>query len=76
MNNKRRSEIRRARAMIIEAKEIIESCVSEEEDYRDAMPENMRDGEKAQRVDDDIENLGMAVESLEAADQSLEGIVE
>lgn len=46
MNKARRKELQRAEKLIEEAKEIIDSCRDEEEEYKENMPENMQYGEK------------------------------
>jgi hypothetical protein len=76
MNAKRRKEITKAQALIEEAKGILETCQSDEQEYYDNMPENMQSGEKGQNAENAAGALQSAVENLEEAvsncDTSLE----
>jgi chromosome segregation ATPase len=75
MNKQRRARLNEARKMIAElqnqidlAKDIIDECRAEEEEYKDNLPENMQDGEKGQAADDAIDHMQNAFDALENFD--------
>lgn len=68
MNNERRKEIDKARALLEEAKEILDQCASDERDYYDNMPENMQSGEKGQKAEE-------AADALEEASGEIDNIL-
>jgi hypothetical protein len=57
MNDVRRKEIRRALALIGEAKGILEVASTQEQDEFDNMPEDAQDGEDGQRAEDAVDAL-------------------
>jgi len=61
MNDVRRKEIRRALALIGEAKGILEVALTQEQDEFDNMPEDAQDGEDGQRAEDAVDALERAV---------------
>lgn len=67
MNAERRKQIDKARALLEEAKEILEVCQSDEQDYFDSMPENMQGGDKGQAAEAAADALGEAVNSCDEA---------
>lgn len=72
MNKQRRIEIARAVAMIEEAKEILENCSAEEQEYYDNMPESLQGGDKGQSAESNVSLLDEAAGLL--GDISLDGI--
>lgn len=68
MNNARRAEIRRAMALVAEAKDILETCASEEREYYDNMPEAIQAGDKGSRADQVATDFEGAASSLDEID--------
>lgn len=61
MNAERRKELEKARGMIEEAKNILETEASNEHEYYDNMPENMQCGDKGSKADEAANTLDEAV---------------
>lgn len=72
MNKNRRIEIARAVAMIEEAKEILENCSAEEQEYYDNMPESLQGGDKGQSAQSNVSLLDEVAGTLDNI--SLDGI--
>lgn len=67
MNNERRKQIAKVVETLQEAQSEITSIASDERDYYDNMPENMRDGDKGQRADEvasELENIDSSLQDL------------
>lgn len=67
MNDERRKELKKAAALIEEAKDIIESAASDERDYFDNMPESLQQsdrGTRAEEVADDLDEVASDLEGL------------
>jgi hypothetical protein len=60
MNDLRRKEIRRALALVGEAKGILEVALTQEQDEFDNIPEDAQDGEDGQRAEDAVDALERA----------------
>lgn len=71
MNKMRRKEIDKVISLIEEAKSMTEYIMSEEEDYRDNMPENLQGSMKYDAAEEAIDNMQDAIDSLEEAIDSL-----
>lgn len=54
----------------------MEDIQSEEEEYRDSIPENMQSGERYKRADEACDNLSDAVDNLEEVISSIEAAIE
>ena len=74
MNDARRKELDRAFGLIEEAKSIVDSVKSEEQDAFDNMPEGFQQGERGQAMEaaisamDDVESdLDNAISNIETA---------
>lgn len=72
MNKERRKQLAKAQELLEQAQGIIEDCLSEEEDYRDNMPENLQGSEKYDIADNACDNMDSALESIEEAISSVE----
>lgn len=75
MNNDRRSEIAAAfplladaLAKLAEARELIESARDEEQEYLDAMPDGLKNGDKGQTAEAAIQNLEEALDGIDQID--------
>jgi hypothetical protein len=64
MNKERRARLLKALDMIADAQAILEECKSEEEDYRDNMPENLQASQKYETADQAVNELDSAIDSL------------
>lgn len=67
MNKLRRKWIEKVVDALTESLGEIESIQSEEEEYRDNIPENLQESERYERADEACENLEAAYNSLEEA---------
>lgn len=76
MNNQRRREIRDIHNRITDAVETLRVVADEEENYRDAMPENLQGSEKYDRADEVVGILETACDDIETALGELEGAME
>lgn len=65
MNKMRRNALCEAIGYLNTAKSIIESAQSEEEDYRDNMPENLQESARYKVAEDACENMDDANSSLD-----------
>jgi hypothetical protein len=76
MNDVRRKEIRRALALIGEAKGILEVALTQEQDVFDNMPEDAQDGEDGQRAEDAVDALERATtccdEAITACEEAIQ----
>jgi hypothetical protein len=54
-----------AHAMIEDAKALLQDALDEEQEYLDAMPESLRDGDKGQTAQDAINVLELAIEAMD-----------
>lgn len=65
MNNVRRKNIQEAIKMLEDAKDILQECLEEEEEYRDNMPENLQGSEKYDKADEAVSNLELAIDTID-----------
>lgn len=72
MNNVRREELQRAYALLEEAKDIISFCCDEEQDAFDNMPEGFQQGERGEKMENNICCLENAVGNVETAMDEIE----
>ena len=76
MNKPRRKNLQGIIDQLEELKSSIEDLMSEEEEYRDNMPENMQGGERYEAAEMACDNLSDAVSNLEDAISSIEAAIE
>jgi hypothetical protein len=76
MNKLRRKDLERARALIDEARSIIETAAEEERDYYDNMPEAIQASERGDMAEEAASALESAVEQLDEALDSIETAVQ
>lgn len=74
MNKERRKAILDIRDGIDELKSRLEDVKSEEEEYKDNMPENMQGGDKYLEADISVDCLSNAILNLDDAVSELESI--
>ena len=77
MNDARRKEIQRARALIGEAEDILQMALTQEQDDYDTMPEDLRNddlGERAEEVLDALERAAMSCgDAITACREAMSG---
>ena len=77
MNDARRKEIRRALALIEEAKGILEVAQTQEQDDFDKMSDDAQDGEEGLRAEEAVEALERAAsccdDTISACEEALHG---
>ena len=71
MNTARRKRIEEAITLVENAKDIIDDCLSEEQDYLDNMPENLQYSEKHDIAENAVDCLQCASDSIDSALDSL-----
>ena len=76
MNKIRRKSLQTLMDQLEEIKGALEDLQSEEEEYRDNMPENLWGSERYEKAEEAISNMEDAVSSLEDAISSIEAASE
>lgn len=72
MNNDRRTRITDAMEHLSLAREILEDVRDEEQEAYDNLPENLKEGERGQKMEDALGTLDTVVSDLEDMESSLE----
>lgn len=72
MNNQRRKEIDKLISSIDALKNMAEGLLSEEEDYRDNIPENLQGSQRYDDADEACDHLDDAIACIEDAINALE----
>ena len=67
MNKARRKELSRAVELMEEARDIIDNCIVDEQEYLENMPENLQYSEKHDIAEAAVEAMERAIESVEDA---------
>lgn len=68
MNKQRRAEVERARAMIDEAKDILEAVNSDEQSAFESLPDSLQGGDRGQRMQEAIDALDTIVGDIDGWD--------
>ena len=76
MNRTRRRSLQSIIDQLVELKGSLEDIQTEEEEYRDNIPENMQESRRYERADEACNNLSDAVENLEEVISSIEAAIE
>lgn len=83
MNNARRKELKIALTQAEEVKvnldciqEILESCMEEEQDCYDNLPEGLQEGEKGEHMQEAISYLEDAINSLDDVRDNVDSLIE
>lgn len=71
MNKKRRKEIENLRESISETKAKLQDLLNEEQQAFDNMPESIQESERGEEMQEIIEYMEVAIDSLEEATESL-----
>jgi hypothetical protein len=74
MNRQKRKRLGKAFDLIAEAEEILEEVKSEEEDSYENLPDNFRDGDKGEEMQNYIEMLDESIGYLQDANSVIEQI--
>lgn len=74
MNKERRKSIKEAICLIEQAAEMLEGIRDEEEEAMENLPDGIRYGEKGEQMQEYIDSINEAIESLEQADDILSDI--
>lgn len=75
MNKIRRKEIEKVIGMISDARSLLEELMSEEEEYRDNMPENLQGSERYEKADEACYSMEEAIGNMEDIESSLEEVI-
>lgn len=76
MNKVRRKNLQSIADQLEYLKTQIEDICSDEEEYRDNIPENMQGSERYEKADTACDNLSDAVDNLEEVIYSIESAIE
>lgn len=76
MNRVRRKNLQSIIDQLVELKGSLEDLQTEEEEYRDNMPENLQGSERYEQADDACSNLSDAVDNLDEVISSIEAAIE
>ena len=76
MNKIRRKNLQAIIDQLEELKGSLEDIQAEEEEYRDNIPDNMRESERYEKADEACDNLSEAVDNLEEVISSIEAAIE
>ena len=76
MNKVRRKNLQSIADQLEYLKSQIEDICSDEEEYRDNIPENMQGSERYEKADAACDNLSDAVDNLEEVIYSIESAIE
>lgn len=74
MNKQRRHRLGKAFNLIIEAEEILEEVKQEEDEARENLPDNFRDGDRGQQMQDAIDMIDEAIGYCQDAESVIEQI--
>lgn len=74
MNKQKRKRLEKAFDLIAQAEEILEEVKSDEEDSYDNLPDNFRDGEKGEEMQNYIEMIDEAIGYVQDANSVIEQI--
>ena len=75
MNNSRRKRIAAAFDQICKAKDLLSEVASEELDSLDSLPENLKNGQKGETMEANVDALDAAVNFLEEVQEKIEEFV-
>ena len=74
MNTQKRKRLEKAFDLIAQAEEILEEVKADEEDSYDNLPDNFRDGEKGEEMQNYIEMIDEAIGYVQDANSVIEQI--
>ncbi len=74
MNKQRRNRLGKAFDLIAEAEQILEEVKQEEDEARENLPDNFRDGDRGQQMQDAIDMIDEVIGYCQDAESVLEQI--
>lgn len=74
MNKQRRNRLGEAFDLITEAEQILEEVKQEEDEARENLPDNFRDGDRGQQMQDAIDMIDEAIGYCQDAESVIEQI--
>lgn len=75
MNNLRRKELQKAIDLLDRAKYIIEACKDDEEEAFDNLPDGIKDSERGEDMEDNIDSMDDVMSEIEEQISVLEEII-
>lgn len=75
MNNSRRKRIAAAFDQICKAKDLLSEVASEELDSLDNLPENLKNGQKGETMEANVDTLDDATSLLEEVQEKIEELI-
>lgn len=75
MNNSRRKRIAAAFDQICKAKDLLSEVASEELDSLDSLPENLKNGQKGETMEANVDTLDDATSLLEEVQEKIEELI-
>ena len=76
MNKGRRERLKKQLRLLGEMREEIEAIRDEEQEAYDNLPESLQDGERGERLEENIETLDNILENLEPIAEELDELAE
>ena len=75
MNNSRRKRIAAAFDQICKAKDLLSEVASEELDSLDSLPENLKNGQKGETMEANVDTLDESTNLLEEVQEKIEELI-
>ena len=75
MNKQRRKDIQRAYDLIVEAKDVIDTCLEEEQECYDNLPEGIQASERGEEMENNVGQLQECSDNLDYATDALEEFI-
>ena len=75
MNNRRRQKLRESLSLLDSARMIVEEIKYEEEDSLRNLPESFQDSTKSSTMEDAIDALDSAIESIHEAEEGITSVL-
>ena len=75
MNNSRRNRIAAAFDQICKAKDLLSEVASEELESLDSLPENLKNGQKGETMEANVDTLDDATSLLEEVQEKIEELI-
>lgn len=76
MNKPRRKQLDKLCEMFVELKDMLEEIRDDEENYMDNIPENLQGSERYSIAEDAIDNMNLALDSLDEVISYIESAAE
>lgn len=76
MNNARRKKVAKAYDMIQDLVALLEEIRDEEQEAYANLPENLRDSEKGELMEDTVYRIESAIDDLDCAERDIEDVIQ